>query len=116
MKQRTLKVLYNILYEYYIQTEYLTYLCNAIHYLRGDFGGNLITDLEYDKLIKHFKKQYPTDTQYKEIYNNPLFNKMDIETEEEKEGLDDRVWFIGYEGDTRLLRIKFLEAILLKLA
>lgn len=110
MRPRTLKVLYNILYEHVqdmVAKNNLTFICFCMMDLLSDRQGKepRITNKEYDKLSKHFIKQYPSETNYVEFYNDNDFIKLSYELEESS-------WFTP---NNRSIRIKFLEAILLKL-
>ncbi len=99
---KSLKVLYNLLYEQFQREG--NFICHAIDDLLKE---DTITVLEHTKLFTHFLKQYPTEDNYPEFYRSSNFspNWMDG-------SLRYCSWFNAYD---RPIRLKFLEAILLKL-
>jgi len=115
MRPRTLKVLYNIIYEefqggYNNREGKWMFICHTINFL---LNTNIITENEYNKIHKHFIKQYPSTTQYKEFYENISFNPYD---NHDLNNLNDLIECSWFQPFNRTIRIEFLEAILLKLA
>lgn len=110
MKPRTLKVLYNIVYEIAqkrLAKNYWVFICHIIQDL---LDKDTITQEEFNLLHNHFFEQYPTNEQYEEFYYARSFMHQSWK---DKKSLEDSSWFIQSD---RNIRVLFLEAILEKLA
>ena len=106
--KRTMLDLYKPLLKIF-EEKHTLFICKAISINRMGF-----CSIHKVKLKNHFLTQFPSEIQYTEFYNNPLFYKADNIANESwftyKNG--GRAFVELVESESFKIRVKFLEAII----